>query len=225
MDKKVVCKKCNTELNEAEGNFGKRTVNGKQYFRHLCKKCWNRYTNGLRGDSMTAGVYARRQEKHARERREGSARLITNTARSWDNKHGFMPDLDKEFVESLLSRGCEHCGATREEITIGLDRIDNALGHAKQNVVPACVRCNLTRKDMPWAAWLLVAPGMRAAREKGLFGMWVPGNRRKPLKVLAELDAAKADSPLFRTEREWNDVDHAGRVLGEAYLATRRAAV
>jgi len=207
---KLICKKCKTELNEAGDNFGKRTVNGKKYYRHLCKKCWNRYTNGRRGDSMTAAVYARRKEKLSKERRDDPARLLMNDYRRWDKKHGFVPDLDRAFVDEAIRRGCFYCGATRDEIGIGLDRINNDLGHAKANVNPACVRCNLTRKDMPYEAWLLVALGMRQAHKLRKFGTWVPGNRRKPIDVLKELHGA--DHTLasgFTTEREWLDVDHA----------------
>jgi len=59
-----------------------------------------------------------------------------------------------------------------------LDRKDNDVGHVKDNVVPACVRCNYTRGDMPFDAWLVVAAGMRQAREKGLFGDWRPGRKQ-----------------------------------------------
>jgi hypothetical protein len=53
-----------------------------------------------------------------------------------------------------------------------LDRIDNDKGHTEDNVVPACIRCNYTRRSMPYEAWLVVAKGMREARERGLFGEW-----------------------------------------------------
>ena len=32
---------------------------------------------------------------------------------------------------------------------------------------------------MPYAAWLVVATGMKQAREAGLFLDWVPGNKRR----------------------------------------------
>jgi hypothetical protein len=53
-----------------------------------------------------------------------------------------------------------------------LDRIDNKRGHSRANVVPACIRCNYARRDMPYAAWLCLAPGLRVALEQGLFGEW-----------------------------------------------------
>jgi hypothetical protein len=54
-----------------------------------------------------------------------------------------------------------------------VDRIDNNKGHLLTNVVPACLRCNLARGDMPYEAWLCLVPGLKEAREKGLFGAWI----------------------------------------------------
>lgn len=59
---------------------------------------------------------------------------------------------------------------------MSLDRIDNLKPHNQNNVNPSCVRCNLTRGDMPYEAWLFISPKIREAREKGLFGDWT---RRK----------------------------------------------
>lgn len=53
-----------------------------------------------------------------------------------------------------------------------LDRKDNTIGHVQSNVVPACYRCNLTRGDMPYEAWVYLIDGMRLAREAGAFGNW-----------------------------------------------------
>src|SRR5271166_2279585 len=160
MSKKVICKKCKCELNAAGNNFGKRIVDGKQYYRHLCKACFNLYTSERRNSTQnTLGVYDRRKKKLSEERQSDPARLLANGYRKWDKQHGFVPDIDKDFVREMIKRGCYWCGATYEEIRIGLDRIDNRLGHTKVNVNPACVRCNLTRKDMPYEAWLLVAQG------------------------------------------------------------------
>jgi hypothetical protein len=53
-----------------------------------------------------------------------------------------------------------------------LDRKDNSIGHLLDNVVPCCIRCNYIRRDMPFEAWLIVATGIRKAKELGLFGTW-----------------------------------------------------
>lgn len=38
-------------------------------------------------------------------------------------------------------------------------------------------RCNLTRADMPYEAWLEIAPIMKNLRLKGAFDAWDPGRR------------------------------------------------
>lgn len=69
-----------------------------------------------------------------------------------------------------INRDCFYCGETL--LRMSLDRVDNSKGHTMDNVIPACVRCNYIRKDMPYDAWIVVAVGMRQAREQGLFGGW-----------------------------------------------------
>jgi len=87
-----------------------------------------------------------------------------------------------EFIQNLISQGCIYCGETTLRMT--LDRKDNDLAHVKTNVVPACIRCNYARGNMPYEAWLFLAPGMRAAREAGVFGDWV--GRINPVKCRVE---------------------------------------
>ncbi len=219
---KTICKKCGVELNEAQDNFGTRTVDGKRYFRHLCKSCWTEYSTKHRSQPASQKRYRKRLAQVNAQREAGSSRLIAAECRKWDKKHGFVPDqlLTKDFVQRQLDRGCEYCGATSDEVRLGLDRINNLLGHDVDNVNPACTRCNLTRGDMPYVAWLEVAPGMRRAREKKLFGTWVPGNRRNAKTIIAELNATLPEGSGFRTEREWNDVDYAGRILGDKSFGT-----
>lgn len=40
------------------------------------------------------------------------------------------------------------------------------------NVIAACLRCNYIRRDMPYSAWCLLIPGLKAARKAGLFAGW-----------------------------------------------------
>jgi hypothetical protein len=96
--------------------------------------------------------------------------ILTDSKRS-DRKRGYKNDLDKTFIESLIGMGCSYCGD--DKIRITLDRIDNSKGHTKDNVVPACIRCNYVRRHMPYAAWLILAPAMRRARKLGQFGDWI----------------------------------------------------
>jgi len=64
-----------------------------------------------------------------------------------------------------------------------LDRINNSKGHLMNNVVPACRRCNTTRGDMPYKAWLFLVDGMRKARLANAFGNWNGINNKLRKKV------------------------------------------
>jgi 5-methylcytosine-specific restriction endonuclease McrA len=83
----------------------------------------------------------------------------------------FGNDLTLEFVQDAIKDGCTYCGETTLRMT--LDRIDNDLAHKQNNVVPSCIRCNYARGNMPYEAWLFLAPGMEAARKANAFGDWI----------------------------------------------------
>lgn len=78
----------------------------------------------------------------------------------------------KQFVQRLIDRGCKYCRAQNDECKMTLDRINNAKGHLRTNVMPACACCNYLRRDMPFKAWMFLVPHIRAARKRGLFGEW-----------------------------------------------------
>lgn len=113
------------------------------------------------------------RDRVKRRRREDIAGAILTDAKRADKKRARAFDLDKEFVSAAIKLPCSYCGETQLRMT--LDRIDNDLGHLKSNVVPACERCNYARRDMPAAAWIVVAKAMREARENGLFADWTGG--------------------------------------------------
>jgi len=147
---------------------------GVRSFRSSCKPCWDRKaqqtkTRNHRNYGVSGKAHAAKT-KASRARGEHVDRWICADSRKRDKKNGLENDLDREFIREAIKDGCSYCGET--ELRMTLDRIDNEKGHTKDNVVPACIRCNYTRKDMPYEAWLLVAPGMRAAREARLFGTW-----------------------------------------------------
>ena len=58
-----------------------------------------------------------------------------------DRSMGRENNLDLESVIEARTSKCIYCGRA----AIGLDRIDNEIGHTKINCVPACLRCNWMR--------------------------------------------------------------------------------
>lgn len=111
--------------------------------------------------------------KRNREKRQEPAhrgRFFVYDARRFDKRKGFVCSLSIENASKLLDNECQFCGENGLQMT--LDRIDNNIGHSDENVIPACIRCNLLRRDMPFVAWNFLAPKIREARELGLFGNW-----------------------------------------------------
>lgn len=54
-------------------------------------------------------------------------------------------DVDIDWmIENILNKPCIYCGDTKR---VGCDRIDNNLGHTKDNVVPCCIECNTARNN------------------------------------------------------------------------------
>lgn len=62
-----------------------------------------------------------------------------------DKSKGQICDLTPEDVGIFMDTSCIYCGHT--DGRGGADRIDNKKGHTKDNVVPACGLCNITRMN------------------------------------------------------------------------------
>ena len=61
-----------------------------------------------------------------------------------DKKKGFNFDLTLEFMRDEVRKECVYCGCDER---VGLDRVDNSLGHVIGNVVPCCYECNCARMN------------------------------------------------------------------------------
>jgi hypothetical protein len=157
--KMKTCSRCRSQKPLEDFGFRKAGATAR---RSICKKC----------------VGEKLGEREKRHRAAGLKldRWICKDAKLTDKRKGLENDIDREFVALMISRPCSYCGGSTIRMT--LDRIDNARGHTKDNVVPACIRCNYIRRDMPYAAWLLFAPTLRIIREAGLFGDWDCGPRK-----------------------------------------------
>lgn len=106
---------------------------------------------------------------------EGRRRRPSNEAFFRYRRNASMKGLEFALslgdVRGVLSRPCDYCGET--ELLMTIDRANNDLGYVQSNVVPACIRCNVLKGDMPLRAWLEIAPSIRSARNKDLFGKWI----------------------------------------------------
>ena len=204
------CNGCETPLHISL--FGERIVAGKRYPRTKCKTCFNRAVHAHQKENGTRkrrdAVYAER-EKVSRASGQDRSKWVVRDSRGADAKKGRANDLTYEAASRLLGSPCSYCGDAEGAMT--LDRIDNAIGHLQSNVVPACYRCNMIRRDMPYDAWLHLIPGLRKARELGAFKGWVGGRRKTLCRSSANYARAATDcedqgdvlglAPIFRSGR------------------------
>lgn len=77
------------------------------------------------------------------QQRDKVSRMLS-AYKNRDQKRGFDFNLNRDFLNDLISKPCTYCGDTK---MIGADRIDNFKGHTKDNVLPCCFTCNVTRGD------------------------------------------------------------------------------
>lgn len=182
-----ICTRCDTPK-----TIDEFFLSGRGYRKSYCKECDNearrRYHKEqmkISGPEMRAAGrtrYAARKDflnDYYRRRRKDPkhrARFIVTDSRRTDKRLDRKNELTIPIVEALIVGGCHYCGDTAAVMT--LDRIDNTIGHVVQNVIPACLRCNYIRRDMPHEAWMALVAAIRKAREAGLFGTWASGPRR-----------------------------------------------
>ncbi len=158
-----ICKSCKLDLPLT--NFYVRIRHGKHInIRPTCKKCHNR-------DTVSSSV-------------NRPANVSLSRYKSNSIRRGLKYDIDLEFVKDAFSKPCSYCG--EESILRTLDRVDSSIGYLKLNCVPCCIRCNPIKSDMPPAAWVYMAVGMKAAREAGAFGSWIGRNQFKVKKSISK---------------------------------------
>lgn len=162
------CKDCSVELN-SENCY----LKSDGFFRSYCKKCHNNRSKNYDKISRKKPhrrLFDSKKQRLDRQDPKHLVKIILQDSRRSDVKNNRINSLTKDFVKSIIEKPCFYCGES--EIRMTLDRIDNNIGHTDDNVVQACIRCNYTRRSMPYQAWLCLTAGMRDAREKGLFGNW-----------------------------------------------------
>lgn len=84
----------------------------------------------------------RKSENYKYRRGPKGQYLYAKRVAGYDGKEFNLSDV--EFKE-LREKPCYYCGGPLPETGIGLDRIDNAKGYIRGNVLPACGPCNQTR--------------------------------------------------------------------------------
>lgn len=117
--------------------------------------------------------------RRARERRkshpevyrlqERSVRARHRMLRCWLRQEG-VPAEDLlfrlNFYASLIQDAvCHYCGGPLNETGVGLDSMDNTIGHTCYNVVPCCKLCNVRKNsDLTYEEMMLLSPALKQIR-------------------------------------------------------------
>lgn len=97
--------------------------------------------------------------------------------RHGDIKKGLLNTISRDDAVEIMMQPCSYCGVENGH---GLDRLDNTLGHNKENVVSCCEKCNYILGDLPVEAKKLLASGLKNIRKKGYLNKWeIPTKRKK----------------------------------------------
>jgi hypothetical protein len=172
------CEECNATKPISAFRQKRDSRNGAIYITYDCRSCYN---NSRKPKNTEYELM--RSARIANERKNGinRASYILIDYKNKDKKRDMDNDLTLDFISMSINKGCLYCGETTIA-RLGLDRIDNSIGHLQMNVVPCCRLCNFTKKDMPHEAWLFIAPKIKEARNLGLFGDWEPSPRSRSKK-------------------------------------------
>lgn len=149
--------------------------------RRVCKPCYSRDRALIHKEDRKnprKNVEINDQRRAWRQNPSNRATVIFQDSRNSDRKKLKQKNnLTKEFIKNFIRDGCHYCGETKLQMT--LDRINNDLPHNQDNVLPACVRCNLIRREMSFNCWMHLVPSIKSARELGLFDDWINKFARK----------------------------------------------
>lgn len=164
------CSRCD-RIDLTENDFYKTQSGGLFSY---CKICHNKRSlkNQLISNKKPENkIKSYKRKKIRRQDPDKRANIIAIDSKSSDKKHNREYNLTVELIREIIKNPCSYC--EENELQMTLDRIDNSIGHIESNVVPACIRCNLIRRAMPYEAWICLLPGLREARKRKLFNEWI----------------------------------------------------
>jgi len=125
-----ICSSCRVPKPATRDHFIKHdgTRNG---ITQPCREC-----HKARMRQANRAVYSRHRERE-----------IVRQYAQIDARSGLAGDLDIEwFKANITSKPCFYCETVSEPR--GADRVDNAKGHTKANVIPCCKTCNKVRNNL-----------------------------------------------------------------------------
>lgn len=145
----IACNKCGEVKARTAENFRATSgYKGMRYIGKTCRVCLNKHHAARQVEKRKADPKVDEALRDAvrRHRATGRGYVVCkiNTYRSRDRKIGQICDLDPDwYLVNITAKPCYSCGDRSPQM--GADRIDNAKGHTKDNVLPCCADCNRIR--------------------------------------------------------------------------------
>lgn len=159
------CKKCGKEKELSDFVSSRKCKYGKT---HECKSCATERRIGYAGSKSEYDRqrYERTKKAFEKLRKENPELYKLRSYIGNDKKRGLSTTIDIDFCVDKMNKPCVYCGNIDSQCN-GLDRIDNSIGHTKENCVTCCNLCNMTRGDR-WTHedfLKFIAPSIKKWRE------------------------------------------------------------
>ena len=107
-------------------------------------------------DKYQRKYYSTKKGKEARARNSkkyyATPKGYRNQYRKWARARGMEFGLDMDEFMEFWQKPCTYCGS--DIATVGIDRVDNNLGHIEGNMVSCCNLCNRMKLHLTVEEWL-----------------------------------------------------------------------
>jgi len=149
-----------------------------------CKPCLGRrYRDNVKADPVR---YARHKAYQAAYYKKNPWKARVKAYQHVDRQKARKSLTMTEGCGLILSNPCFYCGEA-DQFKLGLDRMDNDLGHSVDNVKVCCEICNNILTDLPFRAKVVVGEGLKKARELGLLEGYIIKTKRNRTAQITEL--------------------------------------
>lgn len=135
------CSDCKIIKSLNSNNFGS-SINCKFGYDYKCRSCTSIRHKLFRGTEVQKQRVTKYNISYY-EKDSGRAKNLLSNYKRYDKRKKYVTDITEEFLLNIFTMCCYSCGS-REKL--GLDRIDNSMGHIKTNCLPCCGPCNINRQ-------------------------------------------------------------------------------
>lgn len=167
---KKVCIKCGYTKEESKFDTQSRD---KSKRRNVCNSCKYKSTKESGYLTKNKTIRSKQIEKWKSNNPQGNR---FRSMRHSDKRRGHIDTMNRVEYDSITSKPCYYCGRKED---IGVDRIDNTLGHTLSNSLPCCHKCNYLLSDLPMEAKEIMKESLTRINNLKIIDKWVVPTKRK----------------------------------------------